>query len=145
MAAEPQQLIDPWRELWEQYKGIVDAFDGLIYICSQNYEIEFVNQHFAEMLGHHPLGQKCYQIFYKLDHPCPWCCKEKVIRGKTIRGASVNPLKNLAFYHVFTPFFLRGEVLMMVTMQNLRPASPAKAVLIDADNFTVDSLEKHVA
>jgi hypothetical protein len=104
-----------------------------------------VNQHFAEMLGHNPLGQKCYKTLYKLDHHCPWCCKEKVIRGETIRGTSVNSSKTLSFYHVFTPFYLRGEVLMMVTMQNFRPTSPAREIVIDADALRVDSLEKQVA
>ena len=144
MTEEHQRLIDAWRELWEQYKGIVDAFDGVIYICSPNYEIEFVNQHFAEMLGHYPLGQKCYKTFHKLGHPCPWCCKEKVIRGKTIRRKFYN-LKNQAFSLVSTPFFLRGEVLMMVTMQNLREACSGKEIIIDVDAFPVDSLEQHVA
>jgi hypothetical protein len=92
-----------------------------------------VNQHFAEMLGHNPLGQKCYKTLYKLDHHCPWCCKEKVIRGETIRGTSVNSSKT------------RGEVLMMVTMQNFRPTSPAREIVIDADALRVDSLEKQVA
>ena len=80
MTAEHQRLMDAWRELWGQYKAIIDAFDGLIYISTSSYEIEFVNRHLAEMVGYSPLGQKCYKTFYNLDHPCPRCSKEKVLR-----------------------------------------------------------------
>ena len=119
MAAEHQRLMDAWRELWGQYKAIIDAFDGMIYICSASYEIEFVNRHLAEMMGYSPLGQKCYKAFYNLPQPCPRCAKEKVLRGETLRQKSFNPQRNRTYYQVATPFYLKGEVLMMVTIQYL--------------------------
>ena len=114
MAAEHQRLLDAWRELWGQYKAIIDAFDGLIYICSAACEIEFVNRHLAEMLGYSPLGQKCYQAFYNLDHPCPRCSKEEVLRGETIRQQCFNPQNNRTYYQVATPIYLKSETLMMM-------------------------------
>lgn len=41
-----QRLVEAWRDLWAQYEAMMEAFDGLIYICSQKYEIEFMNQAF---------------------------------------------------------------------------------------------------
>ena len=117
MAAEHRRLMDAWRELWGHYQAIIDAFDGLIYLSSPSYEIEFVNRHLAEMLGYSPLGQKCYKAFYNLNQPCPRCSKEKVLRGETIRQKSFNPQNNRTYYQVATPFYLSGETLMMMTIQ----------------------------
>jgi len=119
LTADHRRLVDAWRELWGQYQAIIDAFDGLIYICSPSDEIEFVNRHLAEMLGYSPLGQKCYKTFYNLDHPCPRCPKEKVLRGETVRQKSFNPQNQQTNYQVATPFFLKGEALMLVTVQHL--------------------------
>ena len=43
-----RRVIEAWRDLWAQYEAMVEAFDGLIYICSENYEVEFMNQRFIE-------------------------------------------------------------------------------------------------
>jgi PAS domain-containing protein len=145
MAAEHQRLIDAWRELWSQYKAIIDAFDGLIYICSQSYEIEFVNRHLAEMLGYSPLGQKCYKAFYNLDHPCPRCSKEKVRRGETIRQKSCNPQNNRTYYQVATPFYLKGEGLMMVTIQYLPGNCLTQMISMDSGKASVEVLGRDVA
>ncbi|MFI5332438.1 MAG: hypothetical protein ACHQ2F_15575, partial [Desulfobaccales bacterium] len=32
-----RRVIEAWRDLWAQYEAMVEAFDGLIYICSENY------------------------------------------------------------------------------------------------------------
>jgi hypothetical protein len=47
-ATKYKQLTEAWRELSAQYAAIIEAFDGSIYICSQNYEIEFMNQNASD-------------------------------------------------------------------------------------------------
>lgn len=36
------------RESETRYRAMVEAFDGLIYICSQNFRAEIMNQRFIE-------------------------------------------------------------------------------------------------
>ena len=145
MAAEHQRLMDAWRELWGQYKAIIDAFDGLIYINSPSYEIEFVNRHLAEMIGYSPLGQKCYKAFYNLDHPCPWCSKEKVLRGETMRQKSFNPQGNRTYYQVATPFYMKGEALMMVTIQYLPANCPTQMISLEPEEAPGEEGGRYVA
>jgi PAS domain-containing protein len=145
MAADRQRLLDAWRELWGQYKAIIDAFDGLIYISSPSYEIEFVNRHLAEMLGYSPLGQKCYQTFYNLDHPCPQCFQEKLRRGETVRQKSFNPQSNRTYYQVATPFYLKGEAMMMVTIQYLPANCHSPLILIESEENPEEAAGRQVA
>ncbi len=144
MAAEHQRLMDAWRELWGQYKAIIDAFDGLIYISSASYEIEFVNRHLAEMLGYSPLGQKCHQAFYNRNHPCPRCSKGKVLRGETVRQQSINPQTHRIYYQVATPFYLKGEAMMMVTIQYLPADRPLRIIFMEPEEDALPEEEGHV-
>jgi PAS domain S-box-containing protein len=97
--ARHQRLSEAWRDLWAQYEAIIEAFDGFIYICSQNYEIEFMNQRFIDRQGDYPLGQKCYAALHGRDQVCPWCINDRVFGGETVRWEVQSP-KDLRWYAV---------------------------------------------
>jgi PAS domain S-box-containing protein len=94
---------EAWRDLWAQYEAMIEAFDGLIYICSQNYEVEFMNQRFIDRTGRYPLGQKCYQALHDRDDICPWCNNDQVFRGETVRWEVFSPKDHRWYYVVNTP------------------------------------------
>ncbi len=98
-----QRSAEAWRDLWAQFAAIIEAFDGFIYICSQNYEVEFMNQRFIERTGYYPLGQKCYKALHDLEGICPWCVNERVFRGETVRWEVRSPKDNHWYYVVNTP------------------------------------------
>lgn len=97
-----QRLSEAWRDLSAQYEAIIEAFDGFIYICSQDYEIEFMNQRFIERQGDYPLGQKCYAALHGRDRVCPWCINEQVFRGETVRWEVQSPKDNRWYYVINT-------------------------------------------
>jgi PAS domain S-box-containing protein len=118
--ARLQRLTEAWRDLWAQYEAIIEAFDGYIYICSQEYEVEFMNQSFIERTGYYPLGQKCYRVLHNLEQPCPWCVNEQVFRGETVRWEVQSPKDNRWFYVVNTPIrHPDGSVSKMAMIQDI--------------------------
>lgn len=121
MATAHKPRLDAWREMWGQYRAVLDAFDGLIYLCSPSYEIEFVNQHsdITKILGYSPLGQKCHQAFFDLDHQCQKCSKKKVLQGDPTRQIFTHPRTGQTFYQVARPFFQNRDPLMMITVLHL--------------------------
>lgn len=145
MTVDCGRQMDAWRELWGQYQAIIDAFDGLIYICSQAYEVEFVNRRLAETLGYSPLGQKCHQAFYNLDQPCPKCFKEKLRRGETVRKKGFDPQKNRICYQVASPVHLQGEAWMMVTIQYLPINCPTQVTSLEPGGASENGGERNVA
>jgi PAS domain S-box-containing protein len=94
---------EAWRDLWAQYEAMIEAFDGYIYICSQNYEVEFMNQRFIERTGSYPLGQKCYRALHDRDEVCPWCINDRVFRGETVRWEVLSPKDQHWYYVINTP------------------------------------------
>jgi PAS domain S-box-containing protein len=119
-AMKYQRLAEAWRDLWAQYAAIIDAFDGFIYICSQDYEVEFMNQHFIERTGYYPLGQKCYKALHDRDDICPWCVNERVFRGETVRWEVLSPKDNHWYYVVNTPVrHADGTMSKMAMIQDI--------------------------
>jgi PAS domain S-box-containing protein len=116
---------EAWRDLWAQYEAIIEAFDGFIYICSQNYEVEFMNQRFIQRTGSYPLGQKCYRALHDRYEICPWCVNDQVFRGETVRWEVQSPKDNRWYYVINTPIrhtdgtFSKMAMIQDVTKEKL--------------------------
>jgi len=91
------------RESEEKYRAIVAAFDGLLYTCSQDCRIEFINQHYIDKLGFDPTGQLCYKALQNREDVCPWCASEKIHRGKTVRREVKSAIDGRWYYIANTP------------------------------------------
>jgi PAS domain S-box-containing protein len=91
------------RQSEEQYRAMVTAFDGLIYVCSSDYLIEFMNERMVERTGYDATGEPCYRALHDLDAPCPWCINEQVFQGKTVRWEVQSPKDKRWYYVVNTP------------------------------------------
>jgi PAS domain S-box-containing protein len=88
-----------------RYRAMVEAFDGLIYICSQEYRVEFMNQRLTERTGYEAVGDLCYKALHNLDSICPWCVNERVFRGETVRWEVLSPKDGRWYYIVNSPIY----------------------------------------
>jgi PAS domain S-box-containing protein len=85
------------------FEAIVEAFDGMVYVCSSDNRIEFVNRQVVEQLGRDPTGEPCHKVLYGNDQICPWCPEQKVFGGKTVRWEFKNPTTDRWYYNMATP------------------------------------------
>jgi PAS domain S-box-containing protein len=99
---------------WEQSKrdiykanahlnAILKAFDGLIYVCSQDFQIEYMNAQLIERTGYDATGELCFKVLHGRDTICPWCVNERVFNGETVRWEIQSPKDDKWFYVVNTP------------------------------------------
>jgi len=102
---EPKRAEEALRENEMRYRAIVEAFDGLIYICSQDYRIEFMNKQLIERTGYDGTGELCFKVLHELDSTCPWCVNDQVFEGKTVRWEVQSPKDNRWYYVVNTPIY----------------------------------------
>jgi PAS domain S-box-containing protein len=94
---------DAIRESRAKYQAIVDSFDGLIYICSQDYRIEFMNRKLIERTGREAVGEYCYKVMHDRDSVCPWCVNDRVFKGETVHWEMFSPKDNRWYYVVNVP------------------------------------------
>ncbi len=108
------------KESLSMTSSMVEAFDGLVYICSENYEVEFANKRLIERTGYNPIGQKCYKALHNLDEICPWCVNERVFKGETVRWEVQSPKDNHWYYIVNTPIYhTDGSLSKMAMIQDI--------------------------
>jgi PAS domain S-box-containing protein len=105
LAAEHDWVDKTLREREERYRAIVEAFDGLVYICSQDNRIEFMNEELIKRTGYDATGEICYRVLHDRDSICPWCVKERVLKGETVRWELESPKDNRWYYVVNTPIY----------------------------------------
>jgi len=91
------------REDMARYQAVVEAFDGFLYICSQDYRVEFMNQRLIERTGRNAVGEMCYKALHDSDSVCEWCVNERVFQGETVRWEVQSPKDHRWYYVVNTP------------------------------------------
>jgi PAS domain S-box-containing protein len=85
--------------------AIVAAFDGFIYICSNDYRIEFMNDLLIMQTGYDATGELCYKALQKRGSVCPWCPNERVFNGELVHLETVNPTDRGWYYVVSSPLY----------------------------------------
>jgi len=91
------------RESEARHRAVVESFDGLIYVCSPSYRIEYLNPRLIERTGYDATGELCYRALHDLDSVCPWCVNDRVFKGETVRWEVKSPKDNHWYYIVNTP------------------------------------------
>ena len=91
------------RENMARYQAVVEAFDGFLYICSQDYRIEFMNQRLIERTGRNAVGEPCFKALHNSDSVCEWCVNDKVFQGETVRWEVRSPKDHRWYYVVNAP------------------------------------------
>jgi PAS domain S-box-containing protein len=100
---ERKRAEEEIRESRAKYQAIVDNFEGLIYICSQDYRVEFMNRKLIERTGYDATGEFCYRMMHDRDSICPWCVNERVFAGDTLHWEMFSPKDNHWYYVVNVP------------------------------------------
>jgi PAS domain S-box-containing protein len=85
--------------------AIITAFDGFIYVCSQDFQIEYMNARLIERTGYDATGELCYKALHDRDSICPWCINDRVFNGDTVRWEIQSPKDEKWFYVVNTPYY----------------------------------------
>ncbi|MRR55002.1 MAG: PAS domain S-box protein [Deltaproteobacteria bacterium] len=100
---ERKRAEDAIRASREKYQALVDSFDGLIYISSRDYRIEFMNRKLIERTGRDAVGEYCYKVIHDVDSVCAGCVNDRVFAGETVHREIFSPKDNRWYYAVNIP------------------------------------------
>lgn len=91
--------------------GILEAFEGYIYICTPDYRLLFMNRK-QKMVADENEALSCHKRLYGLDTPCPWCDAENVFQGSTVKYEFQNPADGRWYYAVSSPVFAEENSIL---------------------------------
>ena len=97
------------RESESRLKGIVDAFDGFIYICTNDYQLVYMNNKLQRKIApdksSHQESNRCYTRLFGLEAPCSWCTRQQVFQGTTSTYEFQHPEDKRWYYAVSSPIY----------------------------------------
>lgn len=91
------------KESAARYRAMVESIDGFVYVCSQDYRIEFMNERLIKRSGRDGTGEVCYKVLHNLDSICPWCINERVFAGEKVQWEGKSPKDGRWMHVVNTP------------------------------------------
>lgn len=131
---ERKRAEDALRDSEARYRAIVEAFDGLIYICSQDYHIEFMNRQLIERTGYDGTGKLCYKVLHDIDTVCPWCVNDRVFDGETVRWEIQSPKDDRWYYVVNTPIHhADGSISKQAMIQDITERKRGEEALRESE------------
>ncbi len=80
-----------------KYRTMMEAIKDPVYICSEDYRVQYMNQAMIERIGKDGAGEFCYKALHDFDEKCPWCQKEKIRRDGSANKDIVSPKDNRSF------------------------------------------------
>jgi PAS domain S-box-containing protein len=96
--------------------AIVEGFDGMIYVVSGDFTIQYVNELLCRRVGRNALGQPCFKVLHKRSTACPFCVREQVMAGETVRFEIKNPRDNRWYYSINSPIHHVDRSISMLAM-----------------------------
>jgi PAS domain S-box-containing protein len=128
------------------YQAMIRVFEGYIYICSADFRVAFMNDKLIEEYGRNGTGEFCFQVLQGRETACPWCVKERVFRGETVRWEIQNPKDGRWFNGISRPIKRRdGGVYLLAIIQditeNKRTEDELKAKSEELDRYFTNTLD----
>jgi PAS domain S-box-containing protein len=102
---ELRAMEEALRESEARSRAMIEAFDGYVFVCSQDYRIEFMNRALMNRAGYDGTGRPCYTVLHGRRSVCPWCVNDRVFRGETVRWEFQSPLDGRWYYSSNIPLY----------------------------------------
>jgi PAS domain S-box-containing protein len=99
-----------------RYQAIVEAFDGMLSICSRDNRIQFMNRKLMELAGRDATGESFREVFHELMETGEERDDDRVFQGETVQREAYNPRDDRWYYLVNSPIFHSDGTISRLSM-----------------------------
>lgn len=80
---EASNAKEKLNHILESLSALSDGMEEAVYVIDpEKHEVLFANKKTKELFGEDIIGKKCYRVFEKLSHPCPFCTNKYILGEK---------------------------------------------------------------
>ena len=80
-----------------KYRTMVETIKDPVYICSEDYRVQYMNQAMVERIGEDGTGAFCFKALHGFHEKCPWCQREEIYREGYASKDIVSPKDKRSF------------------------------------------------
>ncbi|RJQ83207.1 MAG: AAA family ATPase [Desulfobacteraceae bacterium] len=110
------------------FQAIVESLEAFVYVCDADDRLVYLNPRCRKRAGGNSVGAICYQAIHRRRSPCPFCVKDQVRQGQTVRFEMIHPEDRRWYLSVNSPIQRGGGsgcMLVMVTDIDARKKAQA--------------------
>ncbi len=113
---ERKKTEEALKESEEKYRSMTESMKDLVYICSVDFKITYLNHAMIEKIGHDAVGEFCYSALHNLKEKCPWCVHEQVQKGEHFETEFLSPKDNRSYSSSNAPMFHQDGTISKMTI-----------------------------
>jgi signal transduction histidine kinase/CheY-like chemotaxis protein/PAS domain-containing protein len=89
---ERLQAESALRESEEKFRSMMESMNDLVYICSKDFKVEYMNPSMIKVIGRNAVGEPCYTALHNSNQICPDCVHARVMHGESPESDVVFPI-----------------------------------------------------
>jgi PAS domain S-box-containing protein len=119
-AMKRQRAEAALRDSEEKYRSMMDAMEDLVYICSADLRVEYMNPAMIRRTGRDAVGEPCYRALHDRTEKCPWCPNDLIQQGRSHVWEITSPKDGRTLHASNTPIFRSdGTILKMAIIRDI--------------------------
>ncbi len=124
------------RQSENKFRSMMESMSDLVYICSQNRRVEYMNPAMIERTGRDATGEFCYKALHDLEGPCPWCSVNSKNHGSYFETNVVSPKDDHSYHVSHSPIIHDdGSVSRMVVLRDTTEFKKLEEQLLQAQKM----------
>lgn len=120
----------------ENFHALMAAMNDLIYVCSPDFTVEFMNPAMIRHTGRDAVGESCYSALQGLEKICPWCVHEKVMKGEFATNEFCSSKDGRTYHGIHSPLFHKnGSISKLTVFRDITEIKKMEASLQQAQKM----------
>ncbi|MCP3899440.1 MAG: PAS domain S-box protein, partial [Desulfobacteraceae bacterium] len=127
---ERKQAEEALQESEEKYRSMMESMVEAAYICSPDFQIEFMNAAMIKKIGHYADIEPCYKTIYGINEQCAWCDSKNVMNGESTSYELVSPSDDKTYHISSSPIFhTDGSISKLTVFRDITKLKTMEASL----------------
>ncbi|MCD6532802.1 MAG: PAS domain S-box protein [Deltaproteobacteria bacterium] len=120
----------------QKFRSMMESMSDPVYICADDYRVEYMNPAMIKRCGRNATGDFCYQALHDFDQPCPWCQSKKEFHGKYFESEVVSPKDNHDYNISHSPIANEdGSISNMTIYRDVTEIKKLEAQLVQSQKM----------
>jgi PAS domain S-box-containing protein len=113
---EEKSAKDALKESEQRYRSMMEAIPDPTFICSFDYQIEYMNPAMLKMAGKSAVDEPCHKVLFEQDAPCLCCDMDNIRKGLHSELEKIDPKTGRHYLVSSSPIMLANKPVSKISI-----------------------------